>query len=441
MADLSWYPRTSMSIAPDALPTSQSNEAMAHQLHLFYRQLPPISRNAESSALATAPPSLTTSTASSVTQPWNEPMSESIHHGHPTPTPSADKKRPRPSPSVDVRVEKNTQGKPPYSYATLIRYAIENSPEQKLTLNDIYNWVLEHYSYYKTAGTGWKNSIRHNLSLNKSFVRVPRPINEPGKGSYWIIDYNAAENEQRAKQPYRGRSNRAASDAAIHTHSKPNGQAQRRHSMNPNASNQKTLPASTSLNPNTISHLAHHQHHTPGQNIHPLSHATSLGLSHPSSVSYVPHPPATSVAMATGQDYMYYNQQYHQPYIQHHTTCHLYTPPDLNQSAYHTLPQPPLSSASASSVSPASIDRPLSPTPSNIFPPDLSVTLSSVTSPHSSLSADEHLGSPLPQHFTVDAPVHMADAEEPKPRKRARFLQDKPKLGDHDASLHWPVLL
>ncbi|KAI8066569.1 hypothetical protein BC940DRAFT_240137, partial [Gongronella butleri] len=132
-------------------------------------------------------------------------MVESSHHGHPTPTPSVDKKRPRTS-SVDVRVEKNTQGKPPYSYATLIRYAIENSPEQKLTLNDIYNWVLEHYSYYKTAGSGWKNSIRHNLSLNKSFVRVPRPINEPGKGSYWIIDYNAAENEQRAKHPYRARS-------------------------------------------------------------------------------------------------------------------------------------------------------------------------------------------------------------------------------------------
>ncbi|KAI8338887.1 hypothetical protein BC941DRAFT_350427, partial [Chlamydoabsidia padenii] len=102
--------------------------------------------------------------------------------------------------SQNVRVEKNTQGKPPYSYATLIRYAIENSPAQKLTLNDIYGWVLDHYSYYKTAGSGWKNSIRHNLSLNKSFVRVPRPINEPGKGSYWVIDYNAAEDEQRAKQ-------------------------------------------------------------------------------------------------------------------------------------------------------------------------------------------------------------------------------------------------
>ncbi|KAL0083841.1 forkhead box protein J3-like protein, partial [Phycomyces blakesleeanus] len=87
-----------------------------------------------------------------------------------------------------VRVEKNTDGKPPYSYATLIKYAIENCSERRLTLSQIYQWVIDHYPYYSTAGTGWKNSIRHNLSLNKCFLRVPRPTNEPGKGSYWTID-------------------------------------------------------------------------------------------------------------------------------------------------------------------------------------------------------------------------------------------------------------
>ncbi|KAI8068141.1 fork head domain-containing protein [Gilbertella persicaria] len=112
----------------------------------------------------------------------------------------------------DMCVEKNTEGKPPYSYATLIKYAIERSSENKLTLSQIYQWVIEHYPYYGSAGSGWKNSIRHNLSLNKSFVRVPRPVNEPGKGSYWTVDQFAADTEQRVKSNVRGRSNRPNSD-------------------------------------------------------------------------------------------------------------------------------------------------------------------------------------------------------------------------------------
>ncbi|KAI9273711.1 hypothetical protein BY458DRAFT_434784 [Sporodiniella umbellata] len=100
---------------------------------------------------------------------------------------------------VDMRVEKNTEGKPPYSYATLIKYAIERSPGNKLTLSQIYQWVIDHYPYYGTAGSGWKNSIRHNLSLNKCFVRVPRPVNEPGKGSYWTVDQFAQPNDFKTK--------------------------------------------------------------------------------------------------------------------------------------------------------------------------------------------------------------------------------------------------
>ncbi|KAI9272022.1 fork head domain-containing protein [Sporodiniella umbellata] len=111
-----------------------------------------------------------------------------------------------------IHVEKNTQGKPPYSYATLIKYAIENSPDKKLTLNEIYQWIVIHYPYYNSAGTGWKNSIRHNLSLNKSFTRVPRPINEPGKGSYWKVEYNTASSDTKAKTAMRNRTSRSDSD-------------------------------------------------------------------------------------------------------------------------------------------------------------------------------------------------------------------------------------
>ncbi|PVV02175.1 hypothetical protein BB560_003378 [Smittium megazygosporum] len=79
-------------------------------------------------------------------------------------------------------------GKLPYSYATLITYAILHHPEKKMTLSEIYAWLLDKFPHFKTGGTGWKNSIRHNLSLNKTFVRVPRPLNQPGKGAYWAVD-------------------------------------------------------------------------------------------------------------------------------------------------------------------------------------------------------------------------------------------------------------
>lgn len=47
-------------------------------------------------------------------------------------------------------------GKPPYSYATLISYAINSSASKKMTLNEIYNWICSNFPYYREAGDGWK---------------------------------------------------------------------------------------------------------------------------------------------------------------------------------------------------------------------------------------------------------------------------------------------
>lgn len=77
--------------------------------------------------------------------------------------------------------------RPPISYAMLITEAIQSSADKQLILSEIYEYIEEHYPYFRTAGTGWKNSVRHNLSLNRSFCKVPRPQRVPGKGSFWRL--------------------------------------------------------------------------------------------------------------------------------------------------------------------------------------------------------------------------------------------------------------
>lgn len=68
--------------------------------------------------------------------------------------------------------------------------AISSAADHQLTLSGIYHFITKHYPYYRTIDKGWQNSIRHNLSLNRYFLKVPRSQEEPGKGSFWRIDQN-----------------------------------------------------------------------------------------------------------------------------------------------------------------------------------------------------------------------------------------------------------
>lgn len=77
--------------------------------------------------------------------------------------------------------------KPIHSYAELIGMAILRAPQRRLTLAQIYKWISDHFSFYKSTESGWQNSIRHNLSLNKNFIKQERPKDDPGKGNYWAI--------------------------------------------------------------------------------------------------------------------------------------------------------------------------------------------------------------------------------------------------------------
>lgn len=75
--------------------------------------------------------------------------------------------------------------KPAHSYIGLIAMCILSTPEKRMVLNDIYQFILDNYPYYRNRGSGWRNSVRHNLSLNECFQKSGRAAN--GKGHYWTI--------------------------------------------------------------------------------------------------------------------------------------------------------------------------------------------------------------------------------------------------------------
>lgn len=107
-----------------------------------------------------------------------EPADHTIHH------PYKMINRIQPNKSLKAKYKK-----PHYSFATLIFMALEDSISKKLPVKDIYSWILERFPYYQLCDKGWKNSVRHNLSLNRSFKRVDKDRRlECGRGSWWTVD-------------------------------------------------------------------------------------------------------------------------------------------------------------------------------------------------------------------------------------------------------------
>ncbi|KAF2717034.1 hypothetical protein K431DRAFT_316094 [Polychaeton citri CBS 116435] len=90
--------------------------------------------------------------------------------------------------TIDYSADSAKDLKPPHSYAQLIGMAILSTPEQQMTLSNIYKWITANYAFYRFNTGGWQNSIRHNLSLNKAFTKIARRTDEPGKGMKWMIE-------------------------------------------------------------------------------------------------------------------------------------------------------------------------------------------------------------------------------------------------------------
>ncbi|RVD93112.1 transcription factor [Tubulinosema ratisbonensis] len=99
---------------------------------------------------------------------------------------------------IEVKIEKTEvvlEDKPNISYAEMIIKAISESEEGKLTLSQIYQWIKSNYKYFSKNDQVWQNSVRHNLSLNKAFKKIPKSPNTSGKGGYWTIDPNYLPNK------------------------------------------------------------------------------------------------------------------------------------------------------------------------------------------------------------------------------------------------------
>ncbi|XP_059415919.1 forkhead box protein P1-B-like isoform X4 [Carassius carassius] len=98
----------------------------------------------------------------------------------------------------------NAEVRPPFTYASLIRQAILESPEKQLTLNEIYNWFTRMFAYFRRNAATWKGAVRTNLSLHKCFVRVGDDF-----GSFWTVD---DEEFKRGRHIQQGRPRKHAAD-------------------------------------------------------------------------------------------------------------------------------------------------------------------------------------------------------------------------------------
>ncbi|KAI8874695.1 hypothetical protein K501DRAFT_233192 [Backusella circina FSU 941] len=219
----------------------------------------------------------------------------------------------------------NRNEKPPYSYATIIAHALLSSDERKLTLNDIYVWITKNYPFYSNDTQGWQNSIRHNLSLHKSFVKIerdPTAQSPPRKGCFWTIRSGQEgafiENLQKPTNPVRKQlaiGPKRSLKRGIEPTSPTTPYNTFRASSSPTSSpisfnskfsqKQHSSPQYHPLPPPTTSYHSSNNYHVPEYNVsyqvypdHPSTHDDLFGCNNDDTLTYSQltdtHPPSLS---------------------------------------------------------------------------------------------------------------------------------------------------
>ncbi|KAF0992812.1 hypothetical protein HZS_4985 [Henneguya salminicola] len=87
------------------------------------------------------------------------------------------------------KLEKDNK-KPPFSNIFLIYLCMKTKKDKLVTVSDIYNFYSANFNYFKPKDSRWKNTIRHTLSCNDCFVKVPTFENNR-KGNFWTLHYNS----------------------------------------------------------------------------------------------------------------------------------------------------------------------------------------------------------------------------------------------------------
>ena len=184
MADA--YPLCNAGTA-DQTYSNNLNILKSADIPLDFPNIPSIQPEDSVSSTPSPPQNSTEMRRGSVEIPENVSTSPSLDSSKESATEDASKRQYSGTSTLSQQNRKFDNVKPPYSYVALIVMAIESSPTGSMTLKEIYKCIEDRFPFYRQNRARWQNSIRHNLSLNDCFTKIPRNPGEPGKGKLWAL--------------------------------------------------------------------------------------------------------------------------------------------------------------------------------------------------------------------------------------------------------------